>query len=179
MITVRGLLMVKNNDIIKYTSDVLKEYYSDILNLKLLNNKLEVLKKTKDKIEHDINESNITLTPYLTSVDYSNVKVSTLIGQSTQEKSIDIAYLQLEKQLEDTLADIILTDIEIMDLERKAYQVGYILSTLSEESQKLISLRYKDKYTVLNLALKFNMSPSNMSRTINKVLHGIYSRLHI
>ena len=156
----------------------IKEYYKELKEIDKNKKKLEMLLKQKIEIENDINNSNISLKHDLKGATYDTAIAKSMgVKVSPQERAIEDAFFFLEKQLHDTEIQIMELKAGLRNSEYKVCDIEYILSTLSEEKQNLIHLKYKNMYSTIKIGLQLNMSGSTVSRHLSKALDEVAEKL--
>ncbi len=161
------------NSIINSTEDKIKIYYRNLEEIERLEYKLTLLQKQKTDIEFDINNSNIDLDYEIKAVNYDRVNVQTSNTTSPQEKSIDIAFKQLEKQLELVNKEILETKILIRDLQKKSSDIGFIINKLNNEAKDFIKMHYKLRKNYREISFLLHISTASVVRLRKNILYDV------
>jgi hypothetical protein len=132
-----------------------------------------LLEEKSQAVKKDIKESNITLISSVKGIAYDGVNVKSGSISSEQERAIDIAFSNLEKQEKNINNEILQTKIYKRELELNNCDMSIVVGQLHSESRTILEDMYKyNKYST-ELSFKLNLDESTVRRKRAKIVKDI------
>lgn len=119
----------------KETEEKIKNYFQNLNEIERLNLKMERLIDLKEKLRQKINNSDVSLENDVKSITYDDVKVHTFSIYSVQERALDKAFNDMEKQIKYIKCDIENIEIQISLLRKENSDIEFVINKLDDESQ--------------------------------------------
>jgi len=162
----------------KEAEEKIKKYYESIKVIERLAHRLDIYLSRKSELEAKIENSEITLTDDFKAVNFDKIGGSQNMNVSPQEKAIDRAFHMLEKNLEETKAEIILIEEQISAVKAENSEIEYILNGLKPEYKGIMESLYLYKKGALKTSMNCNMDKVTVYRKRNKVIKDVVKWLN-
>ena len=148
----------------KETEEKIKNYFENLNEIERLNIKMERLIDLKEKLRQKINNSDVSLENDVKSITYDDVKVHTFSIYSVQERALDKAFNDIEKQIKYIEYDIENIEIQISLLRKENSDIEFVIDKLNDESRTIIELIYKENKSNLKAGIIMNLDESTIRR---------------
>ena len=148
----------------KETEEKIKNYFENLNEIERLNLKMERLIDLKEKLRQKINNSDVSLENDVKSITYDDVKVHTFSIYSVQERALDKAFNDMEKQIKYIEYDIENIEIQISLLRKENSDIEFVINKLDDESRTIIELIYKENKSNLKAGIIMNLDESTIRR---------------
>ena len=148
----------------KETEEKIKNYFENLNEIERLNLKMERLIDLKEKLRQKINNSDVSLENDVKSITYDDVKVHTFSIYSVQERALDKAFNDMEKQIKYIEYDIENIEIQISLLRKENSDIEFVIDKLNDESRTIIELIYKENKSNLRTGIIMNLDESTIRR---------------
>ena len=151
----------------KETEEKIKNYFENLDEIERLNLKMERLIDLKEKLRQKINNSDVSLENDVKSITYDDVKVHTFSIYSVQERALDKAFNDMEKQIkyiEYDIENIENIEIQISLLRKENSDIEFVIDKLNDESRTIIELIYKENKSNLRTGIIMNLDESTIRR---------------
>lgn len=148
----------------KETEEKIKNYFENLNEIERLNIKMERLIDLKEKLRQKINNSDVSLENDVKSITYDDVKVHTFSIYSVQERALDKAFNDMEKQIKYIEYDIENIEIQISLLRKENSDIEFVINKLDDESRTIIELIYKENKSNLKAGIIMNLDESTIRR---------------
>lgn len=148
----------------KETEEKIKNYFENLDEIERLNLKMERLIDLKEKLRQKINNSDVSLENDVKSITYDDVKVHTFSIYSVQERALDKAFNDMEKQIKYIEYDIENIEIQISLLRKENSDIEFVINKLDDESRTIIELIYKENKSNLKAGIIMNLDESTIRR---------------
>ncbi len=148
----------------KETEEKIKNYFENLDEIERLNLKMERLIDLKEKLRQKINNSDVSLENDVKSITYDDVKVHTFSIYSVQERALDKAFNDMEKQIKYIEYDIENIEIQISLLRKENSDIEFVINKLDDESRTIIELIYKENKNNLRTGIIMNLDESTIRR---------------
>lgn len=148
----------------KETEEKIKNYFENLDEIERLNLKMERLIDLKEKLRQKINNSDVSLENDVKSITYDDVKVHTFSIYSVQERALDKAFNDMEKQIKYIEYDIENIEIQISLLRKENSDIEFVIDKLNDESRTIIELIYKENKNNLRTGIIMNLDESTIRR---------------
>ena len=148
----------------KETEEKIKNYFENLNEIERLNLKMERLIDLKEKLRQKINNSDVSLENDVKSITYDDVKVHTFSIYSVQERALDKAFNDMEKQIKYIEYDIENIEIQISLLRKENSDIEFVINKLDDESRTIIELIYKENKNNLRTGIIMNLDESTIRR---------------
>lgn len=148
----------------KETEEKIKNYFENLNEIERLNIKMERLIDLKEKLRQKINNSDVSLENDVKSITYDDVKVHTFSIYSVQERALDKAFNDMEKQIKYIEYDIENIEIQISLLRKENSDIEFVINKLDDESRTIIELIYKENKNNLRTGIIMNLDESTIRR---------------
>ena len=135
----------------KETEEKIKNYFENLNEIERLNIKMERLIDLKEKLRQK-------------SITYDDVKVHTFSIYSVQERALDKAFNDMEKQIKYIEYDIENIEIQISLLRKENSDIEFVIDKLNDESRTIIELIYKENKSNLKAGIIMNLDESTIRR---------------
>lgn len=156
----------------------IKKYYKNLNLVKAKKIQKESYIKRLERIEKDYNRLNksIRLNSDLQGVTYDRVIVSGgSLPMSDMDKQVESIFKKFEQDIVNLYERVFTTECEVRALEGNNDKLNELLNLLSDESQKVIELKYNQNYSYERIAEEVPMSKANVYRKIKLILKELYS----
>lgn len=157
----------------KETEEKIKNYFENLNEIERLNIKMERLIDLKEKLRQKINNSDVSLENDVKSITYDDVKVHTFSIYSVQERALDKAFNDIEKQIKYIEYDIENIEIQISLLRKENSDIEFVIDKLNDESKNIIKGIYKDNKSYMRIGLELSMDKSTVYRKKEEILETI------
>lgn len=148
----------------KETEEKIKNYFENLDEIERLNLKMERLIDLKEKLRQKINNSDVSLENDVKSITYDDVKVHTFSIYSVQERALDKAFNDMEKQIKYIEYYIENIEIQISLLRKENSDIEFVINKLDDESRTIIELIYKENKNNLRTGIIMNLDESTIRR---------------
>jgi len=148
----------------KETEEKIKNYFENLNEIERLNLKMERLIDLKEKLRQKINNSDVSLENDVKSITYDDVKVHTFSIYSVQERALDKAFNDMEKQIKYIEYDIENIEIQISLLRKENSDIEFVIDKLNDESRTIIELIYKENKSNLKAGIIMNLDESTVRK---------------
>lgn len=148
----------------KETEEKIKNYFQNLNEIERLNLKMERLIDLKEKLRQKINNSDVSLENDVKSITYDDVKVHTFSIYSVQERALDKAFNDMEKQIKYIEYDIENIEIQISLLRKENSDIEFVINKLDDESRTIIELIYKENKNNLRTGIIMNLDESTVRK---------------
>lgn len=163
----------KKNEYIKIMENILKDYYYSRKRIRIIENKINILYKRKKVIEKKIKSSDITLEPCIKSNNYDN-EIRVISTVSIQERALERVFSDLENELDKIQDRIKVEESMRYEIIMKNFEIEEILNHFTKESKLIIERLYKDKKSLVKIAIDLNLDESNIRRRKEKILKDMH-----
>lgn len=153
------------------TKQDIKKYYQSLKDINMLKDKIIKLKEQKQKIIDSINNDDFILNSELQAVSYEITGVNNSVCRSSpQDRQIEKAYKELEKQYQKITLEILQTEMLVDELQDSNFEFEFFLTDLVDEDKKIIELFFEKGKSALQIGLDLSMDRTTVAKRINKVI---------
>ncbi|WP_027633366.1 hypothetical protein [Clostridium hydrogeniformans] len=162
-----------DRNLFRATEKKLYNYFSKDKKIDSLRNKIKLLEQQSDAIENRIKHTDISIPIESRSIEFSERVTCSSDGTSYMERTMIkiIDNLLIEKARKEE--EITKTEELIRSIEEDNNIIGYNIGFLSDESKKLLKLKYKDKKKEWEIGQEINLSQSRVNKLKNELIKDI------
>lgn len=153
-----------DKELFRKTEGKLYRYFESKKKVRSLNREIESLKYRIETIEYDIKNTNIVIDYYQNGTGIQERVQTSNNGSSYAESEMCKEIEKLEKEHIRATKKVLKVKSKIREIEEFINHMKRNIEDLNEEDKRFIELKYGDKKSILQIALKLNMAKATAYR---------------
>lgn len=167
------------DELFKETENRLYSYYRQIKEIEKLEYKCSVLEQQKERIRTDIKNTNVSIEPEMSAMNYSMERVQVShSGTSYAEAAVMKEITRLEYEWTNTKKQILKLHAKVRDIKCQVADVEYSINNLSDVYKSFIGFKYKDGRSLEYIGDELHMSKSTAFKLKNNVVDEVAKALY-
>ncbi len=158
----------------KKTEWQLYNYFEKDLKIKAAESKRDLLKKNIEELERKVKSTDVSLSPDVKSIGFSERVQTSNDGVSAAEKNMISLIERLEREIDKKEAQIIDLELSIMKKKEENETLDkFFDSRLKEYYRKILEYKYRDGNSNIEICTKLNISEAKLVRDKEKVIEKV------
>lgn len=154
---------------IKEIEDKLYNYYAKDRKIASLKYKIDIIEKQIENIKKE----KIDCSKWYSGIDWNDRVQTSPSNSSYAEREIIRQEERKEQRISDCLQEIEDIKVTIYRIEKDNSIIDYNIKFLSEENQKILTYKYKNKFNEFKIADELHMDQSTLNKKKHKILDDI------
>ncbi|AQW23478.1 hypothetical protein [Clostridium perfringens] len=157
----------------KKTEWQLYNYFEKDLKIKAAESKRDLLKKNIEELERKIKTTDVSLSPDVKSIGFSERVQTSNDGVSAAEKNMINLIERLEREIEKKEEQIVDLELFIMESREENKILDDYVGWLGENHRKFLEYKYKNKLRNWEIANNLNISEVTCTRMKNDLIKDV------
>lgn len=158
----------------KKTEWQLYNYFENVSKIEAYESKRDLLKKNIDELERKIKTTDVSLSPDVKSIGFSERVQTSNDGVSAAEKNMINLIERLEREIEKKEGKIVDLELSIMKMKEDNKSLDkFFDSRLKEYWRKLLEYKYGDGDSNIEICEKLNISETKLVKDKKKIIERV------